>query len=44
MLDGEGEESGDVWRKYFFNWEMQYCTAKIVFEDFNENRVKIILF
>lgn len=40
MLDGEGEESGDIWRKYFFDGRMQYCEAKIVFEDFNEKELK----
>lgn len=40
MLDGSGEETGDIWRKYFFNGRMQFCKAAIVFEDFNENNLK----
>ncbi len=40
QLDGGGEESGDVWRKYFVNGEMQNANAKTVYEDFDRAKLK----
>ncbi len=34
ILEGEGEEQGDVWKKRFINGEMEVRTAKLVIEDF----------
>lgn len=31
-LHGEGEESGDIWRKYFCNGELQTAKAELVYE------------
>lgn len=30
-LNGEGEESGDIWKHYFKNGSSKYCPAKITF-------------
>lgn len=36
-LRGNGEESDDIWCKYFKNGKMQRSQAKIVFDEFNED-------
>lgn len=39
-LKGEGEESGDIWVKYFHNGKVQTSKAKITFDSFDLNKLK----
>ena len=39
-LDGEGEESGDIWIEYYKNGKMQKTKAKLMFDDFREELLK----
>lgn len=40
MLEGSGEEPSDLWRKYYLNGLEQVSKAKIVFEEFDEGKLK----
>jgi len=39
-LSGEGEESGDIWKNYYVNGKVQKCQARIVFDEFDEKKLK----
>ena len=39
-LKGEGEESGDIWKKYFFNGRIQIAHAKIEFDEFRKDKLE----
>lgn len=38
-LSGEGEESGDIWKKYFLNGMVQLTEASIVFDEFDPSKL-----
>lgn len=40
LLEGEGEEAGDVWRLYARNGKSCYQKAKMVFEQFDESMLE----
>jgi hypothetical protein len=38
-LDGEGEESGDLWVKYIKNGKVQFCPAIISFKKYSPKKL-----
>ena len=39
-LYGEGEEAGDLWKKYYKNGKRQYCPAEVSFPEFDESKLE----
>lgn len=39
LIDGEGEESGDIWKAYFKNGKSFKTKAVMTFEEFNESKL-----
>lgn len=40
ILEGSGEESDDMWKKYFLNGKVQVAKAIVTFEPFDKNKLK----
>ncbi len=38
-LEGKGEEAEDLWVKYFKNGKMQKCPARIVYDNYSEDKL-----
>jgi hypothetical protein len=41
-LIGEGEEAGEMWKKYFKNGKLQTCKATITFDRYDESKLRKI--
>jgi hypothetical protein len=39
-LEGEGEESVDLWKTYYLNGKSQHTKAKITFDSFNKSKLE----
>lgn len=39
LLEGEGEESGDIWKQYWRNGKVQTVQGVIIFEPFDESKM-----
>lgn len=39
LLEGQGEDSADLWRAYFKGGRMQLAKARITFDDFDEAKL-----
>lgn len=40
VLDGEGEESGDIWRSFYKDGKEQMSKPTIIFDEFDETKLK----
>ena len=40
LLEGQGENSEDLWRCYFKNGKMFHTDAKIIYEEYDESKLK----
>ena len=38
-VHGEGEESGDIWDRYFMNGKTQYCPAEVMCPPFDRTKL-----
>lgn len=39
ILEGEGQESGDIWKKYYLNGKCQVAKAEVIIPEFDETKL-----
>lgn len=39
ILEGEGEESGDIWKKYYLNGKCQVARPQVIIPEFDETKL-----
>lgn len=39
LIDGEGEEIGDIWKAWFKNGKKFYSKVSLVFDEYNEDKL-----
>lgn len=39
-LEGDGEESGDIWKTYYKNGKSQECPVIMTFDEYDPNKLK----
>ena len=39
VLEGEGEESGDIWKKYYLDGKCQTSKAEVIISEFDESKL-----
>jgi len=39
LLEGEGEESGDIWKLYVKNGKCQRASAQVTFDEYDESKL-----
>lgn len=40
IVNGQGEETEDIWVQYFKYGKTQYCPARISFDNYDENKLE----
>ena len=40
QLDGEGEESGDIWRRFYHQGKVQECPGTVVYDAYDPKKLK----
>jgi hypothetical protein len=41
LLEGEGEEGGDMWKRYYKNGKVQVANAKITYDEYDETKLEL---
>jgi hypothetical protein len=42
MLEGDGEENGDLWKLYVQNGKFQRCGAKVTFDEYDVTKMQTL--
>lgn len=41
LLEGEGEESGDMWKRYYKNGKVQVANAVVTYDEYDEGKLEL---